>query len=70
VGDGDGVVRGPSRILRWTKYMGEMKNSDGALDQENPETRGIRERWTMGMLNDKQTDEVPGTCSGVIPHHG
>lgn len=26
-----------------------------------------RSKWTLGILSDKETDEVPGKCSAALP---
>lgn len=42
--------------VRWRKFLG-MKKSDADRWEER---ESHREAWTMGILNDKETDEVPG----------
>jgi hypothetical protein len=50
-----------SRRVGWKQFLGVKRDSrhpSGVLEGEDTSNR---ERWTMGMLNDKETDEVPGT---------
>ncbi|KAK2757304.1 hypothetical protein FQN54_004818 [Arachnomyces sp. PD_36] len=51
---------GPSQPkLRWKRILGvkDTADSEGSDEEKDAE----REKWTMGILNDRQTDEVPGT---------
>ena len=43
--------------LRWKRILGvkDSADSEGDDDNETP-----KEKWTMGILNDPQTEEVPG----------
>lgn len=50
--------------VRWRKFLG-MKKSDADRWEERESNR---EAWTMGILNDKQTDEVPGKSRVDIFH--
>ncbi|EEP75575.1 conserved hypothetical protein [Uncinocarpus reesii 1704] len=47
------------RKVRWKKFLGVDSNRRGS--DVDADDNGNRERWTMGILNDKQTEEVPGT---------
>ena len=55
-----------AKVPIWRRFLG---NNQSALE---PATSGVStdgddgnkvkpEKWSMGVLNDKQTDEVPGT---------
>ncbi|EZF30923.1 MFS transporter [Trichophyton mentagrophytes] len=43
--------------IKWTRYLGLKGKDSQALE----ERWAHREKWSMGILSDKQTDEVPGT---------
>ncbi|EER24471.1 hypothetical protein D8B26_005207 [Coccidioides posadasii str. Silveira] len=50
------------RKVTWKKFLGVEKDGpdlEAVLDDDN--NYGPRDRWTMGILSDKQTEEVPGT---------
>lgn len=46
----------------WKRMLGgqEPASSGSSVDQEDG-NKGKPEKWSMGVLNDRQTDEVPGT---------
>ncbi|OAX83891.1 hypothetical protein ACJ72_01737 [Emergomyces africanus] len=46
--------------VRWKKMLGMQTGSEDKSDGLN-EFQHNREKWSLGILNDKQTDEVPGT---------
>lgn len=46
--------------IRWKKFLGTSKK--GADTDSVDEYKNRREKWTLGILNDKETDEVPGKC--------
>lgn len=54
----------PSKPKGWMRYWKRQTvmpdSSDNSIDgeKEYPPT----ERWTLGILNDKKTEEVPGEC--------
>lgn len=59
-------------MVRW-KLFGEAGKRDGELENEqasgsdDPEAGGDCSKrrpakWSLGILNDKETDEVPGQC--------
>ena len=48
------------RILGSTKSAQEPKSYGSSIDGDDG-NRVKPEKWSMGVLNDKQTDEVPGT---------
>lgn len=48
------------RMLGGTKPAQEPASSGSSVDEDNG-NKVKPERWSMGVLNDKQTDEVPGT---------
>ncbi|PGH03640.1 hypothetical protein AJ80_08661 [Polytolypa hystricis UAMH7299] len=54
--EGNGHVSSDERP-RWKKLLGMGKNKRDSDSEDGP----TRERWTMGILNDKETEEVPGT---------
>lgn len=61
---------GPERSTRWWRPFNNpsraakepaimsITSSDGYDD-----IKGRPEKWSLGVLNDKETDEVPGSCS-------
>lgn len=51
-GDGTPDRQNPPQKAGWKRFLG--MNRDAWQDSN-------REEWTLGMLNDKHTDEVPGT---------
>ncbi|KAL1959659.1 hypothetical protein VTO42DRAFT_1694 [Malbranchea cinnamomea] len=51
----------PSRRIKWKQVLSVGKDSRRSSGSQDGELKGRRERWTMGILNDKETDEVPGT---------
>lgn len=47
-----------STTVRWKRFL---KGSKKDTESDSVEGfNGYRERWTLGILNDKETDEVPG----------
>ncbi|KAI1926343.1 hypothetical protein LOZ58_004117 [Ophidiomyces ophidiicola] len=64
-GGGDPAPRRESdrRMVRWKRFLG---SSDTPVAEED--ASGNREKWTMGILNDKQTEEVPGTILLLASH--
>ncbi|GAD92328.1 MFS transporter, putative [Paecilomyces variotii No. 5] len=45
--------------IRWKSFLKGSKND---TESDSVEAfKGYREKWTLGILNDKETDEVPGT---------
>ncbi|KAM5431673.1 hypothetical protein McanMca71_004906 [Microsporum canis] len=50
-------VAAPKPGVKWTKYLGLKGKDSQALE----ERWAHREKWSMGILSDKHTDEVPGT---------
>ncbi|WEW57468.1 hypothetical protein PRK78_002935 [Emydomyces testavorans] len=58
--DGDSSVRQENlapRQVKWKRFLGVEKD-EAVLGDNN---YGYRQKWTMGILSDKQTEEVPGT---------
>ncbi|KAK2739767.1 hypothetical protein FQN57_006464 [Myotisia sp. PD_48] len=53
----EGNGASPPQNIRWKKFLG-MKAADA---DRLTERWSHREKWTMGILNDEETDEVPGT---------
>ncbi|OJD17511.1 hypothetical protein AJ78_02380 [Emergomyces pasteurianus Ep9510] len=49
----------PNRV-RWKKILGMQTGGEDTSDSFN-EFKQSREKWSLGVLNDKQTEEVPGT---------
>ncbi|KKZ60428.1 hypothetical protein EMCG_00714 [[Emmonsia] crescens] len=49
----------PNRV-RWKKILGIQTGVEDKSDRPN-DFHQTREKWSLGILNDKQTDEVPGT---------
>ncbi|KAK2872120.1 hypothetical protein FQN49_002547 [Arthroderma sp. PD_2] len=47
----------PKAGVKWTKYLGLRGKDSEALEQR----WAHREKWSMGILSDKETEEVPGT---------
>lgn len=45
--------------IKWTRYLGLKGKDSQALE----ERWAHREKWSMGILSDKHTDEVPGTST-------
>lgn len=52
-------VAAPKPGVKWTKYLGLKGKDSQALE----ERWAHREKWSMGILSDKHTDEVPGKTS-------
>ncbi|KAK2805608.1 hypothetical protein FQN50_006123 [Emmonsiellopsis sp. PD_5] len=48
----------PKKVT-WKKFLGIEKGGEDASDPDYEPPK--RERWSMGILNDKETEEVPGT---------
>ncbi len=48
------------RIFRGTKSAQEPSTSGSSIDGEHG-NKAKPEKWSMGVLNDRETDEVPGT---------
>lgn len=48
----------PNRV-RWKKILGIQTGVEDKSDRLN-DFQQKREKWSLGILNDKQTDEVPG----------
>ena len=48
------------RLLGGTKSAQEPASSGSSVDGDD-QNKAKPEKWSMGMLNDRQTDEVPGT---------
>ncbi|KAJ9294849.1 hypothetical protein DTO271G3_6411 [Paecilomyces variotii] len=48
-----------SATIRWKSFLKRSKKDTESDSVEG--FKGYRERWTLGILNDKETDEVPGT---------
>lgn len=44
--------------LRWKRILGVKDTADSDADSDYNETP--KEKWTMGILNDRETEEVPG----------
>jgi hypothetical protein len=58
-GDNNAGPSTPQPRLRWKRILGVKDSADPeASDSEKEES--TREKWTMGILNDPQTDQVPG----------
>lgn len=47
-------------MLGSTKSAQQLTPSGGSFDEDEG-SKAKPEKWSMGMLNDKETDEVPGT---------
>lgn len=47
-----------STTIRWKSLLKRSKKDTESDSVEG--FKGYRERWTLGILNDKETDEVPG----------
>lgn len=53
-------------MVRWQPFGAAAGNSEAKRDEhgsgsDDPEAQERRPtRWSLGILNDKQTDEVPG----------
>lgn len=52
-----------STKISWKRLLGASSDGETGSMEQYKDNR--RERWTMGILNDKETDEVPGECSYV-----
>jgi hypothetical protein len=64
--DEDGLPRDAQphrRRRRWRSFFGRNSAStDAPINDPMQDERGdLPERWSMGVLNDKATHEVPGT---------
>lgn len=44
--------------LRWKRILGVKDTADSEGSDDEKDTP--REKWTMGIMNDHETDEVPG----------
>lgn len=53
----------PTKIL-WKKLLRPSRDEEAESMDEYKHNH--RPRWTMGILNDKETDEVPGKSSDVV----
>ena len=49
------------RLLRTTRQRPQEVVSSGASSDELDEMKAKPEKWSLGVLNDKETEEVPGT---------
>ena len=55
-----------AKVPLWTRMLGVTKSDHEPASSEGSgnDDRGNKakpEKWSMGVLNDRQTDEVPGT---------
>ena len=48
------------RMMGGTKSTLEPASSGSSIDRDDG-NKARPEKWSMGVLNDRQTDEVPGT---------
>lgn len=53
---GDTEKARPSNMPRWRRIFGDKPNRDREANEEPT----YRPRRTLGILSDKETDEVPG----------
>lgn len=53
----------PPRHIAWKSVFSRKRDSDGQTSDENVGEERAKSRWNMGMLNDKETIEVPGKDS-------
>ena len=59
----------PASIPRWRRILGrsaareEPANIDASIDEYDEKARP--EKWSMGVLNDKKTEEVPGASYSI-----
>ena len=49
------------RMMGGTKSTLEPASSGSSIDRDDGD-KARPKKWSMGILNDRQTDEVPGTC--------
>lgn len=52
----------PSEIPRWKPWFGRSSSTDEAQSREKNDS--YRPKSTLGILSDKETDEVPGKLHG------
>lgn len=69
---GPGESPRPPRRVEWKQLLGvkrDARHPTGTLeDNDDPNADSSqREKWTMGIMNDKQTEEVPGEA--VLPFY-
>ncbi|KAL1968096.1 hypothetical protein VTN77DRAFT_2226 [Rasamsonia byssochlamydoides] len=57
----DNSPRHPQRstVFPWRRFLGASTGSESESDKDLK--WGNRSKWTLGILSDKETDEVPGT---------
>lgn len=44
--------------LRWKRMLGVKDSADSEADDDSNDPP--KEKWTMGIMNDRETEEVPG----------
>jgi hypothetical protein len=67
------TIRTTTKVPKWRQLLGikqtppdvSSRGDDSSID-EYDEAKVRPERWSMGVLNDKQTEEVPGKLE-VLP---
>lgn len=55
-----------AKVPLWRRLLGNKESplepaSSGGLTDGDDANKVKLEKWSMGVLNDRQTDEVPGT---------
>lgn len=62
-----------SKTPNWRKRLGLMKagsssstKQHGSVPEIHEEVKKKPEKWSMGVLNDKETEEVPGTSIRLL----
>ncbi|KAF2482144.1 hypothetical protein BDY17DRAFT_252589, partial [Neohortaea acidophila] len=64
---GDGESGRAKRRVDWRSMLGSRKNTSGnpsnrtSMSDPEHQTHKKPAKWSMGMLNDRETDEVPGS---------
>ncbi|PGH12659.1 hypothetical protein AJ79_04159 [Helicocarpus griseus UAMH5409] len=56
---GAGADRPASKKVTWKKRLGIQRGGEDGSTSNDVDQK--REKWSLGILNDKQTEEVPGT---------
>lgn len=60
--------RTQTKVPRWRRFLGgksaapqETASSATSVEDGYHDIKSKPEKWSLGVLNDRQTDEVPGT---------
>ena len=62
-------------VTKWRRFLGLSKaepelpsTSTKSSTDGDDEIKAKPEKWSMGVLNDRETEEVPGQSTEMVPH--